>query len=49
MSFRLALLRMLESWCFSAQVGQRVWPSTAGFEQFTQRPLALCSARQLAA
>ena len=42
---RLALLRCLDSRCFSEQVGQRVWPGLAGFGQLLHRPSSLAFRR----
>ena len=41
----LALLRMRDSRCLSAQVGQRVWPGLAGFGQLLHRPSSLAFRR----
>ena len=46
--FEILLRRRSPQRCFSAQVGQRVWPEMAGWRQFTHRLFAKASARILA-
>ena len=46
MAVRLALLRLRDCRCFSAQERQRVWPAIAGLLQFLQRPSNLACRRR---